>query len=48
MPDTGVYLLLGLAVTAFILGILIFSMIVRHRNLNRDIELINQLAEDDQ
>jgi len=46
-PDTGAYLILGLVVTAVIMGGLIASMIIRHRNLDRDLELIEQLRESD-
>ena len=48
MPDTGAYLILGLVVVAVIMGGFILSMVVRFRSLSRDIELIRQLAEDDQ
>ena len=44
MPDTTAYLILGLAVTAIIMGAYIVSMAVRQRNLDRDIELIQQLG----
>ena len=47
MPDTGAYLLLGLFATALILGTFILSMVMRHRSLARDEELIRQLAQDD-
>lgn len=46
-PETGAYLILGLIATAVILGSFIASMIVRHRNLDRDLELIEQLRESD-
>jgi hypothetical protein len=46
MPDTGAYLILGLAATALIMGALIASFVVRHRNLTRDIELLRKLADD--
>jgi hypothetical protein len=48
MPDTGSYLLLGLAVTTVILGFYTLSLWLRQRNLDRDLELIRKLAEDDQ
>jgi uncharacterized membrane protein YciS (DUF1049 family) len=48
MPDTGAYLILGLAATAVIFGLFVVSLYVRHRNLDRDLELIQKLAEDDQ
>jgi hypothetical protein len=47
-PDTTAYLLLGLAAVFVIMGGLIGSMMVRFRNLQKDRELIQQLAEDDQ
>jgi general stress protein CsbA len=47
MPDTGTYLILGLAATALIIGFLVISMVVRQRNLDRDLELIRELKEDD-
>lgn len=48
MPDTQAYLFLGLAVTFFILAFLVASMVVRWRNLQRDMELLDQLEEDEQ
>lgn len=47
MPDTGAYLILGLAVTAVILGLFVVSLFARHRSLERDLELIHRLAEDE-
>ena len=46
IPDTTAYLILGLVVTAIIMGAFITSMMVRQRNLDRDIELIQQLSEE--
>lgn len=46
MPETTAYLLLGLAVTAIIMLFLIGSMVVRQRNLHKDIQLIDQLGQD--
>ncbi len=46
MPDTQAYLLLGLAVTFVIMGLLIGSMVIRHRNLLKDIELLEQLKDE--
>ncbi len=45
-PDTGAYLILGLATTAIIIGALIVSLFTRQRNLDRDLELIQQLQDD--
>jgi heme exporter protein D len=46
MPDTQAYLLLGLAVTFVIMALLIGSMVIRHRNLLKDIELLEQLKDE--
>lgn len=46
MPDTGAYLLLGLIAMFVLLGGYVASIIVRHRNLDRDLDLIRQLRED--
>ena len=45
--DTLNYLLLGLAAVAVIMGGLIGSMIVRYRSLQKDIDAINRLKEDE-
>jgi hypothetical protein len=41
------YLILGLAAVAMFMFGLIGSMIARHRNLEKDLVLIEQLAEED-
>jgi hypothetical protein len=46
-PDTLNYLILGLAAVAVIMGLLIASFFVRHRNLEQDMALIDQLYEDE-
>jgi hypothetical protein len=46
MPDTDAYLILGLAAVAVIMGTLILSLFTRQRNLDRDLELIKQLQDD--
>ena len=48
MPDTSAYLILGLAAITLIVGFLIVSMVVRQRNLDRDLDLIQQLRENDE
>lgn len=48
MPDTQAYLILGLAVTFAIMTLLIGSMIIRQRNLLKDIELLEQLKDENQ
>jgi len=42
-PDTGAYLLLGLAVIFGTLGLFVANTLVRFRNLRRDIEAIELL-----
>jgi hypothetical protein len=46
-PDTAAYLILGLAVVALIGLGFIASLIVRQRNLEKDLQLIEQLREQD-
>lgn len=45
-PDTGSYLILGLAVIAIIMAVLLASMVIRYRNLRKDVELIRQLESE--
>lgn len=47
-PDTLNYLFLGLAAVAIIMGLLVASFIVRRRELEKDIALMNQLYEKEQ
>jgi hypothetical protein len=47
MPETGSYLILGLAMTFLIIAFFIASMVIRYRNLQKDIHLLEQLAEDE-
>jgi hypothetical protein len=47
IPNTTDYLFLGLAVVAIVMLVLIGSMVVRSRNLNRDLEMIQTLTEDE-
>lgn len=44
-PDNGEYLLLGLLFSAGIMLALIASMVLRHQNLKKDIQVLEQLAE---
>ena len=43
MPDTALYLVLGLAAVAFILLVFIVSVLARRRNLEQDHDLLDQL-----
>ncbi len=47
MPETTPYLILGLVVSAVLLLGLIGSMVARHRNLERDLVLIEELAREE-
>jgi hypothetical protein len=44
-PDTLSYLILGLVVAFGILAAYIGSLVVRYRNLQKDIQLLEQLDE---
>lgn len=46
-PETLNYLLLGLAAVAVIMGLMIASFVIRQRNLEQDLRLIQQLIDDD-
>ncbi len=46
-PDTNSFLLLGLAAVAIILIILVGSMVVRYRNLQRDADMVRELQRDE-
>ena len=46
MPDTGAYLILGLTAIVVIMGFLVISMVTRQRNVDRDLELIKQLQDE--
>lgn len=45
-PDTFGYLVLGLLVVSAIVLLFIGSMVVRYRNLQKDLQLIEQLETD--
>jgi hypothetical protein len=45
-PDTLPYLILGLVVAFGILAAFIGSMIARYRNLQKDVELLEQLGDE--
>jgi hypothetical protein len=46
-PDNGFYLMLGLVVSLGTLAILLLSIILRARGLEKDLTVIQQLAQDD-
>ena len=45
-PDTSNYMILGYAIAFIVMGIYVFSMYVRNRNLKRDIETYESLNSD--
>ena len=45
-PDTLGYLILGLIVATVIMVAFIGSMVVRFRNLQRDVEVLEQLGDE--
>ncbi len=45
-PDTFGYLILGLGVISTIVVLFIGSMVVRYRNLQKDLQTIESLRED--
>lgn len=47
IPETLNFLYLGLGVTAALMGGYIASIAIRYRSLQKDAELIEQLAEDE-
>lgn len=47
IPDTVNYLILGLVVVFVILGGFIASLITRFRSLNKDLEIIEQLKNEE-
>lgn len=44
-PETANYLILGLAAVAVIMLVLVGSMVIRQRNLQRDAEVIAELEK---
>lgn len=47
MPDTLSYLILGVIVTALIMGLLIASFVVRAQNARKDAEQIEEIMRDE-
>lgn len=46
-PDTTNYLILGYGVFGIVMGLYLISLAVRHRNLKRDLELLEELEKKD-
>jgi ABC-type polysaccharide/polyol phosphate export permease len=47
-PDTLSYLYLGLVVLVVIMGCFLASLVVRYRNVQKDLELVEKLSENPQ
>jgi hypothetical protein len=45
-PETLNYLILGLVAIAVIMGLLIGSFVIRQRNLEQDLRLIQELSDE--
>jgi len=45
-PDTSTYMIAGFVVSFVTLGIYVFSLYLRSRNLNRDVETLEALEEE--
>ncbi len=46
IPQTTDYLILGLVVVFAILGLFVASLVIRYRNLEKDVQLIEKLSEE--
>jgi hypothetical protein len=47
-PDTTNYLILGYVVFSLVMGLYLISLVVRQRNLQRDLELLKELEDKDE
>ncbi|MBK8027416.1 MAG: hypothetical protein IPK19_40010 [Chloroflexi bacterium] len=47
MPETGEYLILGLAAVGVVVGAFLLSLVVRFRNLRRDMKTLEDIASED-
>jgi len=47
-PDTTNYLILGYVVFGLVMGLYLISLVVRQRNLQRDLELLEELEAKDE
>ncbi len=45
-PDTSGYMIAGYAVAFLVMGLYVFSMYLRHRNLNRDLETLEVISNE--
>jgi len=45
-PDTTSYLILGLVVVSTIIVLFIASMVIRYRNLQKDLQMLQELGEE--
>jgi hypothetical protein len=45
-PDTSGYMIAGYAIAFLVMGLYVFSMYLRHRNLNQDLETLEVISSE--
>ena len=45
-PDTSGYMIAGYAIAFLVMGLYVFSMYLRHRNLNQDLETLEVISNE--
>jgi len=46
IPDTSGYMIAGYAIAFLVMGLYVFSMYLRHRNLNQDLETLEVISSE--
>jgi hypothetical protein len=46
MPDTSGYMIAGYAVAFIVMGLYVFSLYLRHRNLQQDLKVLEEMEKD--
>ncbi len=46
-PDTSAYMIAGYIVAFLVMGIYVLSLYIRHRNLNGELEILEETEEKD-
>ena len=46
IPDTSGYMTAGYAIAFLVMGLYVFSMYLRHRNLNQDLETLEVISSE--
>ena len=44
-PDTTVFMVLGYAIILLVIGGYLASLVIRHRNLQKDLEVLQEIQE---